>query len=696
VARDPRHDILFEPLQVGPKVWRNRFHQVPHSTGFGSDRAGAQGRFRATRAEGGWACVNVEICSIDEEVDRQPVPWPATLWDDDDQANLAHVVAEVHAAGSLIGVELWHGGSSVDGSPSRIAPGGASGLPNDAYQLTTPYTMTRADIRRVLDRYRDAARRAVDAGFDVLYAYGAHGYLPSQFLSPFYNHRDDEYGGSLRNRARFWLEFLEVVREASDGRCAIAVRIGIDPDDHAGPGIDDVLGFVRMADDLVDLWDVNVSVIAQPWLDMRPSRFGPQGYQVELSGRVREATAKPIVGVSRLTDPDVMVRILESGVWDLIGGARPAIADPFLPVKIEEGRPEDIRECIGCNFCLLRVSGSNHIACTQNPTAGEEFRRGWHPERVPTADDTLATLDVLVVGAGAAGLECALTLARRGVRRLHLVDANAEPGGYAALAASLPDLGEWQRLVAHRVGALKRLRNVEIVTRKQLTAEDVLDYGAEIVVLATGAEWRLDGLGPIGHAPIPGLSAPVAVAPEAILRGAMTGPTVLVYDCEGYFMGAGIAERLARAGHAVTLATPFLSCSPILDKTFEGDRARRSLREAGVEIVAETELLAADGDAATLHRHGETTSRRFDTIVPVTARRSRAELEVVLRADPAALAAAGIVGLHAIGDGVAPRLLGEAVFDGHRLARELRGDGTAPRVPYERERRIRAVIAREA
>ncbi len=397
MARDSSLDILFEPVRIGPKVLRNRFYAVPHSSGFGSERPASQAAFRAMKAEGGWAAVNVEITSIEPASDRNPVPQPVRLWDDDDAANLAATAAAVQAHGALAGIELWHAGSALELNPTRLQPVGASTVPNDAYVLTYPVELDLAGIRRVQRAYVEAALRAADAGFDIVYVYGAHGYLPLQFLSPLANRRDDAYGGSFANRARFWRETLEQVRDAVGGRCAVAVRIGLDESGRGGVPLAEAVPFIRLVDEFVDLWDVNTSAIGDPALDMRPSRLGPQGYQLDAVGRVREATARPLVGVGRFTDPALMARVVRSGVLDLIGGARPSIADPFLPRKIEEGRSAEIRECIGCNICLLRTGIADHIGCTQNATAGEEHRRGWHPERFAPLD---APGDVLVVGGG--------------------------------------------------------------------------------------------------------------------------------------------------------------------------------------------------------------------------------------------------------------------------------------------------------
>ncbi len=658
MARDPRHDVLFEPIAIGPKTLRNRFYQTPHSTGFG-ERPASQAAFRATRAAGGWAGVNLELTSIDPEADRSPVPTPAKLWDDSDVDRVRLLADAVHAEGSIVGAELWHGGYNIDGSPSRLPPGGPSALPADHFPLTYSYAMSAAQIRRVVGLYAAAAARAEAAGLDLVYAYGSHSYLPAQFLSPFANRRDDDYGGSLRNRARFWLEVIEAVRTATGGRLAIAVRIGIDPSGTLGLGIDDVLAFVRMADDLVDLWDVNVATIGEPWLDMRPSRVDAQGYQTALSGRVREATAKPIVGVGRLTDPDAMAEIVRSGVWDIIGGARPSIADPYLPAKIEAGRYADIRECIGCNICLARVQTSDQIMCTQNPTAGEEHRRGWHPERVPAVTDRRR--DALVVGGGVAGMQCALTLARRGLARVHLVERNPQLGGYAALVAGLPGLGEWQRAVDWRRGQLTRAKNVEVHTSTELTAAEIADYGADIVVLATGAEWRADGLAPATHEPLARRRRRPHGDARAGGRGRRPRPArrrlrlrgLLHGRRHGRAAGRPRARRHARdaAGRGGAVPRPHVRGRPCPPP------AARARLPGGVRD-------RADGG-----RRRRAAPRGTSSAMPASSRRTPSCWSPP--AGPATSCALALGDAYAVGDCVAPRLLADCIFDGHRLAMEI-------------------------
>ena len=182
-----------------------------------------------------------------------------------------------------------------------------------------------------------------------------------------------------------------------------------------------------------------------------------------------------MVGVGRFTDPDEMVRVIKSGQLDIIGCARPSIADPWLPRKIDEGRVDDICECIGCNVCISRFNLNSTIICTQNPTAMEEYRRGWHPERfAPSARPS----QVLVVGAGPAGLECARVLGLRGYE-VDLVEAEATLGGHLRDVVKLPGLAEWNRVITFREQQLSRMANVRIMRGVgRVSAEEILDYGA--------------------------------------------------------------------------------------------------------------------------------------------------------------------------------------------------------------------------
>ena len=679
---DPRHAILFEPVTIGPKTLPNRFYQVPHASGFGSIKPRTQAAFRAIKAEGGWGGVCVEYAPVSRDADEVPAV-AANMWDDADARGLALTAEAVHSRGALAGLELYHGGASSLNGESRAVRIAPSQLASQIQFASLAKEMTAADIARVQHEWAEAARRGRDAGFDIIYVYGAHGYLFTQFMSPVTNRRTDGYGGSVAARGRLWMETLEAVRSAVGGDCAVATRICVH---GAGglPGIDieEMLELVKMADDLVDLWDLTVGSWPE---DSGTSRFYPEGSQRPWSHRVREATAKPIVAVGRYSSPDLMAEIVRSREVDLIGAARQAIADPFLPRKIAEGRLDEIRECTGSNVCILREEAFNHIGCVQNATAGEEYRRGWHPEMFSRAANP--GLAVLVVGAGPAGMECAVVLGKRGFSAVHLVEAEAEIGGRLRWTRRLPTLGDWGRITDWRAVQLGKLPGVQVITGRRLSAADVLGYGADIVVIATGSSWRGDGVQPGRVDRISGAGLAHVLTPEQVAAGKRpAGPNVIVYDTDGYYVAPGVAELLAGEDFSVTVVTTFPVLSPVSDETLEGEMLRADVHRRGVGVrrgltITGIEAGSVRGD----DEYGEPWSAECDGVVLVTQQASDDRLYHELVGDDDALARAGIQAVHVIGDAVAPRIISEAIFDGHRLAREIdRPDPSQP-APYLRE-----------
>ena len=429
MARDSKYDVLFEPVQIGPKTLKNRFYQVPHCTGFGVAKPWSQARHRSVKAEGGWAAVCTEFCSISEQSDEAPL-FAARLWDESDVAALSLMCNEAHDHGALAGVELHHGGAHSVRRDSRTPSVGPSQLAGDFTipALSVPKAMDRDDIQQLRDDWVKAAERAERAGFDIVYVYGGHTYLLGQFLSPYYNKRADEYGGSLENRARLWLEILDSVRAAVGTRCAVAVRVAVDSLGGPGISVDEALGFVKMADEFVDLWDVHVGSVIEWSKDSGASRFFPEGYQLEWTHRIREATAKPIVGVGRHVSPDKMVEIVAQRS-PRYHRRRPPVDRRSLPAAKDRGGTARRRfaSASGAMPAPADPHGAVSSGAPENTTAGEEFRRGWRPERYSKARN--AGEDVLIVGAGPAGLECAVVLGKRGMSRIHVVEGGPEIGG---------------------------------------------------------------------------------------------------------------------------------------------------------------------------------------------------------------------------------------------------------------------------
>ena len=677
MSRNARYDILFEPVRIGPVTAPNRFYQTPHALGTGNAMPHTRAAMREVRAEGGWGVVNTGYCSIHPSSDDMPLPY-CRLWNDEDIKVHAVMVDAVHKHGALAGVELWHGGGGVANHMTRATPLSASGVARHStypgwMSLQNPRAMDLSDIRELRRWYVDAARRAQAAGFDIVYVYAGMGYGPYEFLLPWLNKRTDEYGGSLENRVRLLRETLEATKDAVGGTCAVAVRFSSDElldmpgRDHPSQAHE----IVALLAEVPDLWDVKSS----DWtVETATARFSGEGAQEPINSFVKPLTSKPAVGVGRFTSPDEMVRQVRSGILDLIGAARPSIADPFLPKKIDEGREDEIRECIGCNICVSAYHDGVPVRCTQNPTMGEEWRRGWHPERIPIGDPNKS---VLVVGAGPAGLECARALGQRGFS-VTLAEARDELGGRVTLESTLPGLATWARVRDYRTHIMQTMANVDIFRDSRLTAQDVLDFGCDYAVIATGASWSRKILGAHGF-PTDEIAGAAVYTPDDILNGAEVDSPVVIYDFDHYYMGSCLAEFLRRQGHEVTIVTPANAVSAWTFMNNELTNIRERMIECGVDIVLEhfvTDFRDGGVHLTSVYRGGEATARECGSIVVAGSRVPNEELFRELDSDAKRRADSGITAVRSIGDCRSPGAIVHAVHSGHECARTI--DDKAP------------------
>ena len=660
-----RYDILFQPIKIGPVTAPNRFYQVPHCNGFGWRMPKGLAAMRGMKAEGGWGVVCTEETEIHYTSDLSPFI-EGHIWDDGDIPALQLMTEAVHKHGSLAGIELAYNGRDASNLYSRAVPFDLASrglVGGSGYEPGQSRIASKADLKHIRKWHRNAALRAKQAGFDIIYCYAAHNLTLAFHMLSKDNDRSDEYGGSLENRTRFLRELIEDTKEAVGDTCAVAVRfavdelLGADGMQHDGEARD----IVSMLAELPDLWDVNISAWKN---DSITSRFGKEGHQERYISFVKQLTTKPVVGVGRYTSPDSMVSAIERGVMDLIGAARPSIADPFLPNKIKEGRHEDIRECIGCNICVTGDTRFVPIRCTQNPTMGEEWRRDWHPEIIaPKKSED----EVLIVGAGPAGLEAARALGQRGYKVI-LTDAQREAGGRVLLEAQLPNLIEWRRVIDWRLTQINKIENIYFYPSSPMTAKDVLDADAPHVILATGATWRRDGMGRYHSRPIPGNGN--IFTPDDLMNGKLPTGKVLIYDDDHYYMGGVLAELLATNGCEVTVVTPAPTISAWTEYTLEQERIYKRLLALNVTLLPHHTLASHSPTTATVTQTftSAETNLACDAIVMVTDRIPNDSLYHELKP---AFADGRLKSLRIIGDAEAPNIIAQAVFAGHLAAREF-------------------------
>ena len=674
--RDPRYDILFQPLAIGPVTAPNRFYQVPHCNGGGYRDPSAAAAMRGIKAEGGWGVIFTEQTEMHPTSEITPFI-ELRLWEDKDIPMLRKMSDAMKTHGALAGIQLAYSGINGPNMYSKEVPLAPSALPirtftNDPVQARA---MDLDDIRALRRWFVTAARRCKTAGFDLICLYGAHGFgIFQHFLSRATNQRTDEYGGSLENRSRFAREVIADMRDAVGDTMALTLRVSLDESiGNLGFSNAELRDFIEMNAELPDLWD-----LAQgSWEECSgPSRFKDEAAQEALVKGIRDLSPKPVVGVGRFTSPDVMARMIRQGTLDFIGCARPSIADPFLPRKIDEGRVEDIRECIGCNICITGDMTQGMGRCTQNPTWMEEWRRGWHPEKVAPKGDSQS---VLIVGSGPAGLEAARIAGERGYD-VALAEALPTLGGRVARERLLPGLAAWGRVADYRLYQLGQRANVQLYPASRLNVDEILSFGFQHVCIATGARWRADGVARQHVVPIPVQGALPVFTPDDLMEGRLPTGKVVLFDDDHYYMGGVLAELLAQKGCSVTLVTPSAFVSDWTANTLEQGAIHRRLRALGVQIVLNRGLaaIAADGVQTNCTYTDARDHLGCDALVMVGSRRADDGLFHALTARRDEWQGAGILSVKLIGDAAAPAPIAWATFAGHRYAREIdmpdRGD----------------------
>jgi 2,4-dienoyl-CoA reductase-like NADH-dependent reductase (Old Yellow Enzyme family) len=596
------------------------------------------------------------------------------LWDDRNIEPLRAIADAVHSHGCRLAIQLWHSG--VRGFPTYKQ---AAGYDLDAtwYTLSpsqvplgefpgasTPKELDEDEIEEILEAYAAAAHRAVAAGLDGVEFHMSHGYLPWQFLSPFYNQRTDRWGGSYENRLRFPVEALGRIRAAIGDDAFLGYRINSTSFWPGDLELEDVRRIVPDLEQRADVDYVDVSAGVHHAYIHTPMEFEP-GWEKAYARSIREVSSKPVLLVGRITTPDVAERLLAEGHGDAICLARQLFTDPEWVTKAAEGRADDIRRCVAANYCWKSVSRGGRVQCVYNPEIGREGVWG-----TGTLQRVAQPRRALVLGGGPAGLEYARVAAARG-HEVVVLEREAEVGGHVRLESLLPTRGEYG-LIATWLADQGRKNGADIRTSTEVTPENLDEVLArerpDHVVLATGASVCSDGFQGWTAGPIPGWESGTCVGWDEVATGAARpAGEVLVLDDLCHVIAPLTAVALAENGAtSVRLVTrwPMVGLETILDVYL--DWILPKLYQAGVEMVVDHFVESIDGRRVSLvnvHHPEAKRELEVDAVVMATGRRSENTLLPLLRGRG--------VAVEVIGDAVAPRGTYEAVFEGHRAARKL-------------------------
>ena len=656
-ARHPQFPHLFSPLKVGPLTLRNRIVNTAHGTGFTKNHVFTDQHvhYYAERARGGVAMIITESASVHP---TSNIGAQDTLWGYDREIvpSYRKVAAAVHEHGGRVIVQLSHQGrqgGTVEGLP-RWAPSGIASRESIYGNNETPHEMDTGEIAELVRSFADCAELAREGGFDGVELHGAHGNLIHQFLSPLTNLRADEYGGELENRLRFAMEVIRAVRDRVRQGFVVGMRISGDEFVDGGLDLEQMKEIARRLsrEGLLDYLNVSNSTYSDlgSMANHMPSMYYQPASFARIWEGIKGAVSVPVLGMGRITTPDLAEQLLAEGKTDLIGMVRELIADPRLPEKARLGMAGEIRPCIGCmQSCIGRRMKGQYITCIHNPVTGREGEWG-------QINPATKGKSVLVVGGGPGGLEAAKVAAQRG-HRVTLLEKAPSLGGQTLTAARGPMRDQFAEISTFAEAEARRA-GVKIRLNTEATVESILESKADAVVIATGA------------GPYVGMddtaSGPILTTAQDVLNGDLPeNRNVIVVDTRGLHPGSDVSEILLDNGNRVEMTTTAPYAGSNLQPLVWRKIYERLLNK-GLAVSAFTELVRLGEGSVTLRSTvtgREETREGVDMVVFADTRRALDGLYKQLKGR--------VSELYAVGDCLAPRTVEQAMYEGHSVGRRI-------------------------
>jgi 2,4-dienoyl-CoA reductase-like NADH-dependent reductase (Old Yellow Enzyme family)/thioredoxin reductase len=661
-------EVLWQPIMIGGLEIKNRVLLPAHGTSYTRDSGGGliserYARYLERRAEGGAGLIVTMAAAVDP---RSAGPSGIHLFDERNIPLARDLTRRVQKHGARIFTQLYHGGYHADNSIDLnwSTPVSASALASPTLGRTA-HALTEAEIAEIVELYGRAAANAKSGGFDGVELSAGHGYLVCQFLSPLTNRREDRYGGSVENRARFAIEIAQSVRRHAGRDFALGIRLSYD--EYLGeagltPDVSDELLREISGSELFDYVSVSGGNYHTMHHMIPPSSSGLVANRIDNSARAKAIVGDsiPVLVAGAIRTVEVAAAVLASGSADMVAMARAHIADPDLVKKAQEGRAAEIRHCIGSNTCWKRASTDKYLACSVNPHVGRE---GEWPD-----GQAASSRFVVIVGGGPAGLKAAVIAAERG-HRVTLLERQGELGGQFRHMRVLPGRAQWATLTDDLTAAAYRL-GVDVRLGVDATPELISDLKPDQVIVATGARFDHSGyssLLPFQLSGIGGASDNTVLDPISVLENpALVGKRVVVMEDRGDYTALGIATLLAERGHQVELVTPRSHIGANLYASVEAPWVVSRAVQAGVRVTASSYLSEVSPGSVTINSvyGGESRKAEVDSVVVALMRQQNDELT-------GALAQTGIP-TQAIGDCDAPGDVDEAVFAAEKAARLIK------------------------
>jgi 2,4-dienoyl-CoA reductase-like NADH-dependent reductase (Old Yellow Enzyme family) len=644
---------LFSPYRIKGLEIRNRIFSTGHDTDLGRHGAPSEDliAYQAARSWGGAGLIVVQVVAVHDTARYTSEVLMGTT--DEHLPKFTKLFGAIHDGGSAAFVQLFHPGRELLGRRDGVtqAAFGPSSSPSERFRIT-PRALSPAEIEEIIEGYGAAARRMAEAGADGVEVVASHGYLPSQFMNPAVNRREDRYGGSLDNRLRFTRDALASIRKRVPTEMIVGLRLSGIEYDMAGIEETDMQAICRALKDDFDYFNViaGTSASSSGAVHIVPPMTVAPGYLGPFAGTLKQALGKPVFVAGRINQPQEAEALLAAGSADMCGMTRAMICDPEMPNKARAGRADDIRACIACNqACIGHAQLGLSISCIQYPESGREIQYGRRPK-------ARVRRKVMVVGGGPGGMKAAAVAAECG-HEVTLHERAPRLGGQALLAQLLPHRAEFGGIVTNLAREVEGA-GVAVRTGRDVTAGLIAEERPDFLILATGGIARLP--------PLPGGGEARLVHAHDVIAGkAATGSRVVIYDWMADWIGVGVAEKLAAAGAYVRLAVNG-PCAAFGIQNYTRDTAIARLFKLGVETIPFMRLFGIeDRTAYFVHTPSQESlvMEDVDTVVAVYPGEP----------DDRLAAASRKLGIptYLIGDALAPRTAEEAVFEGLKAATEI-------------------------